>query len=1048
MPLPIGLRVAWRGTRFRTAGSVVTVLVAVVAVAAAALGPMYSATAQDSLIRREIGDAPVFRTGLTVRADLNDPQGSLSAGGVIATVRGLIDASRYDRFWGASALAVQTGVESVGVQARPSAAYQATVSWRAGMCRSVRVVQGRCPAETGGGPAEAMVSSGTAAALGVQVGQRVALGLASTARGGNDPVVVGIYDAATARAPGWVADSPAQAAPPGGDSQIATLDEVLVNQPTVVAAGVGVQVAAFRPLLVGDVHARQLDDLAELAAPVTIDRFSVTSEVPTLIASIAAGQGQVRTAAVAVTVQLVVLALFVLYLVVAAAAEQRAPEVALAKLRGMTSRATAIFTLAEPVLLLVVALPVGVAVAFAADTALARGMTAGSDVRVTVAAALAAVAGLGGGVAAAVLAARRLLRVPVLGQLRRTGGRRAALARSVAVDTAAVVAAAAGVYELRTGSSDLVGLAALGLVALAVGLLLVRLIPPVARLAVTATRRSHRIGAFLAARDTARRPAGSRLVVLLAVAVALAVFGVDGQLVAATVATQTAQVEVGGTRVVHVTAPGPSGLLSAVRAADPAGRSAMAVTQTTGNTAVPLLAVDTPRLADTTAWDPVWAGTTAAALTAALHPADFALPDVTGRLTAAWTNDATKAVGTVTVSAELATPDGRRIMADGPALSAGGRGTLDIALPGACSSARCALTGLEFTRNLATAGGSGTYGTITLTGLADAHGPVSPSLASGGGTRWRYARQSLDVLDGSRAPDAGVSDIGADGLTVSLNSTSLYGFTVVPAAVPAAVPALLGRAASPTPYTGQTGTFTTSDLAGAPMVIAPVSGSGSGTLPRVGTGGALVDLAVLAAEHPYGDSATDEQVWFSPTADVASVMGKLAAAGITPVTGAAAGSGPAVETATGQAGQLTAGGPAVGLRLYVAASVAAVALALGALLTAALVAARRRSYEIAAVLALGARPAVLVRSGVAEQLTLVALGTVAGVAVGAVTARLALPNLGAVTAGGPVEPRLVLWAAVLTVGAIVLVVAAAVIWASSRRTVLRAGPDRLREVQA
>lgn len=1048
--VPVGLRVAWRGTRFRAASSVVTVLVAVVAVAAATLGPMYSATAQDSLVRRQVAQAPVFQTGLTIRADLNTPGGGLSAAGVIASVRALMDSSRYDPFWGGSALAVQTGTEPVTVAAHPSASYQATVSWREGMCTSVRIVRGRCPAGEATGPAEAMVSTRTAAAQGVRVGQRLSIGLSSATPGGDRPRVVGVYDAATARPPGWVADSPAQAAPPVGNSQVATLDEVLVNQATVVAARVGVRVAAFRPLRSGDLHARQLPELARLAAPTTADSLTVTSAVSTLLASIATGQGQVRTAAVAVTAQLVLLALFVLYLVVAAAAEQRGPEVALAKLRGMTPRATATFTLAEPVLLLVVGLPVGVAAAFAADVLLARGLTPGSEIRFTAGAAVAAVAGLAGGVGAAVLAARRLLGTPVLGQLRRTGGRRAGLARSVAVDTAAVVGAAAGVYELRTGSSDLVGLAAPGLIALAVGLLLVRAIPPTARLAVAGTRRSHRVGAFLAARNTARRPAGSRLVVLLAVAVALAVFGVDGQLVARTVGTQTAQAAVGGSRVVHVTAAGPAPLLAAVRAADPGGTSAMAAVQSPGNNGTPLLAVDAQRLSATTVWQPGWVGTSAAALAAALHPPGFALPTVAGRLTGTWTNNATKPAGTVTVSIELATPAGARIEVAGPTLRAGGRGTLDIALPAPCSAGGCALVGWDFARNLTAATGTGAYATITITGLADARGPVSTPGAPDGGARWRYARQSLDVLNGSRSPDAGVSDTAGNRFTVDLNSNSLFGFSVVPAVVPAAVPALLGRTATPTPYTGQDGTFATQDLTGAPVLVAPVTGRG--TLPRVGPGGEMVDLAVLTAEHPAGGSATDDQVWFSSTADVAAILGRLAAAGVAPVTDivtdTAVYGGPVVETAAGQAAQLAAGGPAVGLRLYVAAAVAAVVLALGALLTAALVAARRRSYEIAAVLALGARRAALVRAGVTEQLLLVVLGTVTGVAVGAVTARLALPNLGAVTAGGPVAPRLIVWAAVLTVGAVVLLVAAAVIWVSSRRTVHRAGPDRLREVQA
>ena len=61
------------------------------------------------------------------------------------------------------------------------------------------------------------------------------------------------------------------------------------------------------------------------------------------------------------------LAWFALFLVVSATSEERSGEVALAKLRGMGARSTFLFGLAEPLLLLLVAVPVGLAVAYAVN---------------------------------------------------------------------------------------------------------------------------------------------------------------------------------------------------------------------------------------------------------------------------------------------------------------------------------------------------------------------------------------------------------------------------------------------------------------------------------------------------------------------------------------------------------------------------------------------------------------------------------------------------------------------------------------------------------
>ena len=76
------------------------------------------------------------------------------------------------------------------------------------------------------------------------------------------------------------------------------------------------------------------------------------------------GRELVRIAAPLAVTQLVLLSWWTLYLVVGSATEERSPELGLAKLRGLTARQTRRFGLAEVLLLLLVAAPLGTVVGY------------------------------------------------------------------------------------------------------------------------------------------------------------------------------------------------------------------------------------------------------------------------------------------------------------------------------------------------------------------------------------------------------------------------------------------------------------------------------------------------------------------------------------------------------------------------------------------------------------------------------------------------------------------------------------------------------------
>src|SRR5262249_28586829 len=99
---------------------------------------------------------------------------------------------------------------------------------------------------------------------------------------------------------------------------------------------------------------------------------AATSSIPQLIDQISAGWQTLDVPVFLITCQPLLPPWRLLFLTATAAAEARAGEVALAKLRGHGRLRTVSFGLSEPALLLAVALPVGVLAGWAAAAGLTR----------------------------------------------------------------------------------------------------------------------------------------------------------------------------------------------------------------------------------------------------------------------------------------------------------------------------------------------------------------------------------------------------------------------------------------------------------------------------------------------------------------------------------------------------------------------------------------------------------------------------------------------------------------------------------------------------
>ena len=735
------LGLVMRGLRWRWVSSVAVALVAVVAMVGAVLGPLYASSAADSLVREGVSEAAPALTGVLVRAQ-RAGQTQFDPSDLLDAVSERAADPSLDPWYQPATLALTVADGRPKVRDNPIGI--AMIGWHRGQCDAVELTSGTCPS----GPAQAMISARMAEQFDISLGDYVRLG--TRADGANDQVeVVGTYDAATADPAVWGLVSPAQYLPAQAPDGPDRLDEIVVDQATFTSSSGDVAATSFRALNPTTVHAPELPALrsaveSAVAVPPasdgTVPRTVASSSLPTFLDALDPELADVAAAAFAVTAALVLLAWFALFLVVSATSEERSGEVALAKLRGMGARSTFMFGLAEPLLLLIVAVPVGLAAAYATNVFItSRAMAPGTDTTITTSALVALAVGFLGGVVAATLASRRILTAPVVEQLRRTGGRRARLARSVAVDAFAIALLVAGIYQLRRGDSDVLALLTPSLIALVMGLLAVRVVPRLARLEVSRTRGSSRVAAFVAASNVARRPGGLRTVVLLSLAVGLTVFAVDGWAVASANRDDVAPAQIGGWDVLHVRSYSAGDLLTAVRAADPSGTQALAAVATTPGSSGGLIAIDAPRIGAVSAWDPEWTGSSRDEIASQLQPAQVAAPiPLSGDMSI--DVDYQKALGSGAVDFSWAVRDASGLLhtVDLGALQPG-TSTVTGDLP-MCADAPCTLEAFIFTPTPLASRGAGT---VVISGAQDSSGDVD--LTSAGSAGWRSGATSVLV---------------------------------------------------------------------------------------------------------------------------------------------------------------------------------------------------------------------------------------------------------------------------------------------------------------
>jgi putative ABC transport system permease protein len=1010
-----------RGIRYRAGRSFVVFILATLATTAAVLAPAYSRAAQESVLTdglaRASGDATSVTVGATGTSD-GEPAAYTATDGIRLSMNQVLArqpalAARLDR----PVAAVDTDA-AVGPLGQP---LTAKLAYRDQVCNHLQIT-GACPES----PGQVVISQRMATGHNLAPGASVTLHLGPP-QGGRDKVfkVTGTYTPKNPNDEYWGATvyfaggSNASGDGERGDALFTTSEDDLRTEHSATLS-----TRLEYPLVGGRI---KLDDVPALREGITVvsdrmrgDGLDVTTTLPAILDQIHDDQHAISRTAPVIAVPLVLLCWFVLFLLVASLTEERAAEIALAKLRGYPAGRAARFGLGEVLLLIAVATPVGlvaglVLVQVASGVLLAPGTRVELRWPVFAAAAVA----LAAGVVATVLAGRSTLAQPVLSLLRRTparGGWRAGVVEGVAVALAGASIAAA----VSDPSSPLALLAA-PMLAVVVGIGAARLLGLWSAARLRLARRRGRVASLLAAAQLARRPGGQRVVVVVTVAVALLTFAATAWDVAAEARHKVAEDEVGAQKVLSVATDHPTALLDAVAKADPSGDS-MAVVRTSqryGDASVQLVGVDSAHLANVA----VWRGESKAdlsALAATLRPAAAAPLAVSQEVYVDATADTLPTKLQLRLAAVVSAP-GQPPRSVTLGVLAKGAHQYHATVPGC--TADCHLVGLSVGR---AAGGSDQFtASVGIRGIHTEAGEVAAGLDQA--NRWK-------VRGGTQA-QATVHP--GNPLVLDVTSADPADVVLDYVDTPDQLPAVLaGRA--PADNAAAT-SFTFPGFAEQPQPFA-VTGHVD-TLPRAGSWGLLFDLdyAVRMAERTSSladNEALQYEVWAAPGAP-ADLGPRLTAQGVQVLR---------TQTIAGDVTQLERRAPALGLWLYLLAGAAALALAIGVVLLTAYVGVQGRLYELAALRVSGVRRSVLRRAVFREYRALLGLPFLVGLAAGVVGALVMLPDIPLVTVGQPTGAfsyKLGFGALPVAVAATVAGLLVAVLMVV--RILRRATPDRLRE---
>lgn len=575
--------------RYRPFQAVVVAILAALITACAAFAPLYDRAMQQSLVDLTLEQTPAVTDGLqltgvygssgsfgSISVPPPTPESALAK--VPAAIRPYFDAPVLG--YAAMVTRVPGGPEDP----------QGELVARSRVCGHVTMVSGRCPDGVG----EIAVSEADVDNFGLVTGTTLRIAGVGSGRGHvrvptHRLTVTGVYR--QERGAYWLGQvltgrsGVVSLVPPNIVQHDVWLTDrstfeggtgTLPQESSYVGMGIDPDAVGVDELLELGTAVRRLSEetrLTEQGATIT-----VSSGLPGIADEVRDQSAQSRVTVPLLMAQLGLLAVVVLWLVLLAVTEQRRPEVALARLRGRGRRGARTLLVGELLPVALAGVVPGVLLALGGSW-IARTVVLPGDApfEVGLPLLLAVVVAVVLLTLVTVVAVVRVSREPVATLLRRVPPRRAGWGLGVA-DALVIAGCGSIVVVFATGGLDgPVALAAPGLLAIVVGLVLAHLTTPTAALAGSRLLRRGRVRAGVSVLDAARSPATRRVVAIVTLATALAVFSADALLVGDRNRAAASEQEAGAPMVAAVRGTDLAAVRAALGAADPDGRLATPV---------------------------------------------------------------------------------------------------------------------------------------------------------------------------------------------------------------------------------------------------------------------------------------------------------------------------------------------------------------------------------------------------------------------------------------------------------------------------------------
>ncbi len=362
------LRLALRAIRWRAAASATVFVVAVIAILAATVGPIYLHAVDETVLARYLKAASLSQRDVLVARE-----SEVGYPGVRwdAQVRGLAAEVARNHLFARPLSEEQIDVVYGGAQ--PLKTEIASVE---DLCVHVRIIRGRCV--SGDSTGETVISTHTAAAEHLTVGGTL---VATTTSGVAIRLrVVGVYRPVAPGGSFWEPwalfqfgqPGPANQATPGDASFVtsAALASRVQRVSETFSANVALAPEAVRYDDIGDLR-RTIAQVNAAAAHLSYQAgttgtpvAAVTTSLPTILDETAHETSLAATLVTVATAQLALLAMLLLYAVVANTTRAQGAEVALAKLRGRGAGSVLLQSVAQPVALVLAAAPVAALLAW------------------------------------------------------------------------------------------------------------------------------------------------------------------------------------------------------------------------------------------------------------------------------------------------------------------------------------------------------------------------------------------------------------------------------------------------------------------------------------------------------------------------------------------------------------------------------------------------------------------------------------------------------------------------------------------------------------